>query len=73
LELGGFWTSHWRGGAIVNVPGLQEFQKIVGAPFCEKQKRRDERGRQTEVALLSFLFDDCRQVLKLVGQSRPTA
>jgi hypothetical protein len=33
-----FWTSHWRGGAIVNVPGLQEFQKIVGAPFCEKQK-----------------------------------
>jgi hypothetical protein len=30
--------SHWRGGAIVNALGLQEFQKVVGAPFCEKQK-----------------------------------
>jgi hypothetical protein len=25
LGLGGFWTSHWRGGAIVNALGLQEF------------------------------------------------
>jgi hypothetical protein len=25
--------SHWRGGAIVNALGLQEFQKIGGAPW----------------------------------------
>jgi hypothetical protein len=61
----------------VNAPGLQEFQKVVGAPFCEKQKRRDERGRQlrrsyffgASQASVTALSMICRSTLWHCGQA----